>query len=129
MIKTTLATLDQVFADVREGLLETVGVGCVLSIEDRCSAILKLPENTDAEQIARAIDLENVEAWLDETGRVHVALSPWFSTKDVDQTVLSPVKVIHVLLGIHATDNAPPKTFKEKILSSVVEIMKLQKNS
>lgn len=128
-MKTTLATLDAVFADVREGLLETVGVECVLSVEDRCSAILHLPENADTELIARAIDLENVEAWLDENKRVHVALSPWFSTKDTDQTVLSPVKVIHVLLGIHACDLPPTKTFKEKIFSSIAEIMKLQKNS
>ncbi len=128
-MKATLATLDAVFAEVREGLLETVGVDCELSVKECCSAILNLPENTDTEKIARAIDLENIEAWLDENGRVHIALSPWFSTKDVDQTILSPVKVIHVLLGIHAADAAQPKSFKERILSSVADIMKLQKNS
>ena len=129
LMKTTLATLEAVFDDVREGLLETVGVGCELSIEGKCSFVLNLPENTDTEQIARAIDLENVEAWRDATGRVHVALSPWLSTKDVDQTVLCPVKVIHVLLGIHATDNAAPPTFKEKIFSAVADIMNIQKKT
>ncbi len=125
-MKATLATLDAVFADVRGGLLETVGVDCVLSIEEKCSFVLSLPVKTDTEQIARAIDLENIEAWCDDEKRVHVCLSPWFSTKDVDQTVLSPVKVIHVLLGVHASDAAQPKTFKEKVLSSVAEIMNLQ---
>lgn len=130
LIKATSAALDAVYADVRQGLLETVGVDCALAVdEERCAVVLNLPEGTDTEQIARAIDLENVEAWRDEAGRVCVGISPWFSTKDVDQTVLSPVKVIHVLLGIHASDAAQPKTFKEKILSSVAEIMNLQKNS
>lgn len=123
----TLTTLEAVFADVRGGLLETVGVDCVLSIEEKCSFVLDLPEGTDTEQIARAIDMENVEAWSDATGRVHVALSPWFSTKDVDQSVLSPVKAIHVLIGIHAADNAPPPSFGQKIMSTVAEIMNIQK--
>ena len=127
LMKATLATLEAVFADVRGGLLETVGVDCVLSIEEKCSFVLSLPEETNTEQIARAIDLENVEAWRGENGRVHVALSPWLSTRDVDQTVLCPVKVIHVLLGIHAADNAAPPTFGQKILSTVAEIMNLQK--
>ncbi len=128
LIKATEAAIAAVFADVREGLSETVGVGCALIVDESCAVVLDLPDGTDAEQIARAIDMENVEAWLDETGRARVGISPWFSAKDVDQTVLSTVKVIHVLVGIHASDNAPPKSFKEKILSSVAEIMKLQKN-
>lgn len=127
LIKATLTTLDAVYADVRGGLLETVGVDGVLSIAECCSIVLNLPDGCNTEQIARAIDLENIEAWQDENGRVHVALSPWFSTKDVDQTVLCTVKVIHVLLGIHAIDNAAPPTFGQKILSTVAEIMNLQK--
>lgn len=128
-MKATQAAIDAVYADVRQGLLETVGVDCALVVEDRCSIVLNLPDGTDTEQIARAIDLENVEAWRDDAGRVHVGISPWFSTKDVDQTVLSPVKVIHVLLGIHASDQTQPKTFKEKILAAAAEIINLQKNS
>ena len=127
LIKAALATLEAVFDDVRGGLMETVGVNCTLSIEDKCSFVLDLPEEVDTAQIAQAVDLENVEAWRDENGRVHVALSPWLSTKDVDQTVLCPVKVIHVLLGIHATDNAAPPSFGQKILSTVAEIMNIQK--
>jgi hypothetical protein len=86
-----------------------------------------LPDGAETEKIARAIDLENIESWRDEAGRVHVCLSPWFSTKDVDQTVLSTVKVIHVLLGIHASDSAEAITFGRKIMLSVAEIMNIQK--
>jgi hypothetical protein len=121
------AALEAVFADVRGGLRETVGIDCVLLIGERCSVVLDLPAETDTKTIARAIDLENVESWNDETERVHIAVSPWFSTKDVDQTVLSTVKVIHVLLGIHATDNAEPKTFGQKILANIAEVMNLRK--
>ena len=126
LVKATQAAIDAVYSDVRIGLRETVGVDCALKIDERCSVVLDLPDGTDTEQIARAIDLENVEAWHD-SGRVHVGIGPWFSTKDVDQTVLSSVKVIHVLLGIHATDQAQPKTFKQKLLSSVADIMAAQK--
>ena len=127
LMKATEAAIDAVFADVRQGLRETVGVDCILEIDERCSVVLDLPDGTDAEKIARAIDMENIEAWRDETERVHVCLSPWFSTKDVDQTVLSAVKVIHVLLGVHAADNAAPPTLKQKIFGAVAEIMSLQK--
>ena len=127
LMKATQTAIDAVYHDVREGLRETVGVNCRLVIGERCSVVLDLPGGTDAEQIARAIDLENIEAWRDETERVHVGLSPWFSTKDVDQTVLSAVKVIHVLLGIHAADNAAPPTLKQKIFGAVSEIMSIQK--
>jgi hypothetical protein len=125
----TLVTLDQVFRDVREGLLETVGVDCTLVIDEVCSVALVLPEDVDAETVASAIDLENVESWRDGSGKVHIGLSPWFSTKDVDQTVLAAVKVIHVLLGIHATDTAKPKTFKQKLLGSIAEVMQIQKDT
>jgi len=132
MLAATLEVLTAVAKDAREGLLETVGVGSELSMDGgRCSMVLDLPENADAQEIARAIDLENVEAWRDERGKVHVGLSPWFSTKDVDQTVLSAVKVIHVMLGIHASDAdaLKPKTLKQKLLSSVIEVMQIQKGA
>ncbi len=129
LFEATRNALEAVFQDVRIGLRETVGVDCVLAIDERCSVVLDLPETANAEQVAEAIDLENVEAWIDETRRVHVGISPWSSTKDVDQTVLAPVKVIHVLLGIHATDTEKPKTFGQKILSSVAEIISLQKKN
>lgn len=127
LMKATLTTLDAVFADVRQGLRETVGIDCELVVDGRCSVVLNLPAETDTETIARAIDLENIEAWRDESGRVHVGISPWFSTKEVDQTVLSPVKVIHVMLGVHASDSAEPKTFGQKVFGAVAEIMSLQK--
>lgn len=129
LLTATRAALDAVFADVREGLRETVGINCSLEIGERCSIVLDLPAGTDTKQIATAIDLENVEAWLDDAERVCVGISPWLSTKDVDQTVLSAVKVIHVLLGVHASDTPQPRTLKQKFLSAVAEIADLQKKS
>jgi hypothetical protein len=129
LLDVTQATLEAVFRDVRMGLLETVGVDCSLVVGDICSVRLDLAEGTDTKKVARAIDLENIEAWCDESGQVHIAINPWYSTKDVDQTVLSAVKVIHVLLGIHASDAARPKTFKQKLLGSIAEIMQIQKGA
>jgi hypothetical protein len=132
MLAATSEVLTAVAKDVREGLLETVGVDSELSMDEgRCSMVLDLPEDADAEEIARAIDLENVEAWRDGRGKVRIALSPWYLTKDVDQTVLSAVKVIHVMLGIHASDAdaLKPKTLKQKLLSSVMEVMQIQKGA
>lgn len=77
---------------MRAGLLETVGVDCQLVIDDYCSITLNLPEGTDTQLVARAIDLENVEAWLDESKKVHIAINPWYSTKDVDQIVLCAIE-------------------------------------
>jgi D-Tyr-tRNAtyr deacylase len=128
MLKATVEVLTAIAKDVRGGLLETVGVESSFSMDDgRCSVVLELPVGTDTELVARAIDLENVEAWRDDAGKVHVGINPWYSTKDVDQTVLCTIKVIHVLLGIHATDTEQPKTFKQKLLSSVADIMAAQK--
>jgi hypothetical protein len=130
MIAATREALMAIARDVREGLLETVGVESSLILDDeRCSMVLELPEGTDTELVARAIDLENVEAWRDGAGKVHVGVNPWYSTKDVDQTVLCTIKVIHVLLGIHASDQPQPKTFKQKLLSSVADILAAQKSA
>lgn len=130
MLRATREVLNAIAKDVRGGLLETVGVESSLSIDDgRCSMILQLPEGIDTELVARAIDAENVEAWTDEQKRVHVAINPWYSTKDVDQTVLCAIKVIHVLLGIHASDAPQPKTFKQKLLSSIAEVMQIQQGT
>lgn len=129
LMKATKAVLESIAADVRGGLLETVGVESEFSADDGCcSMILQLPEGTDTELIARAIDAENVEAWRDDGGKVHVAVNPWYSTKDVDQTVLSAIKVIHVLLGMHANAEPQPKTLKQKLLKSFSEIMEIQKS-
>ena len=106
LAQATQQALAAVARDVVSGLQETVGLRSRWDTElvdnAKCSVILELPRNTDPEFIAKAIDLENVEAWCDENKQVHVAIGPWYSTKDVDQVVLSVTKVIHVLLGMHA---------------------------
>jgi hypothetical protein len=106
LAQATQQALAAVARDVVSGLQETVGLpsqwGEEFAEHAKCSVILDLPSEANPEFIARAIDLENVEAWCDENRRVHVAIGPWYSTKDVDQVVLSVTKVIHVLLGMHA---------------------------
>lgn len=132
MLAATEAVLKSIAADMRVGLLETVGVESSFSIEgERCSMVLELPKETDTEYIARAIDAENVEAWRDEAGRVRVGVNPWYSTKDVDQAVLCAIKVIHVILGIHASDAdaLKPKTLGQKLRSSLAEILAIQNES
>lgn len=90
--------------DVRLGLLETVGISAEWAEQgESASVVITLPKGADTKFIAKAIDLENVEAWCDEQEQVHVAISPWYTTKDVDQVVLAITKVVHVLLGLHAS--------------------------
>ncbi len=106
LAQATQQALAAVARDVVSGLQETVGIrsrwGTEFTEHAKCSVILELPSDADSEFIAKAIDLENVEAWCDENKQVCVAIGPWYSTKDIDQVVLSVTKVVHVLLGMHA---------------------------
>lgn len=124
MLEATLATLEAIAADVHLGLLETVGIESRLVDGERSSVEIELPQGADIEMIARAIDVENVEAWS-ENGKVRVGVGPWYTTKDVDQVVLCVTKVVHVMLGLHAP---PPKqSVWRRTLSAAVEILELQK--
>lgn len=131
LLTATRKTLLAVAADVRAGLLETVGVESSLQETEKCSMMLALPDKAETAALARAIDAENVEAWCDAQGQVHIGISPWYSTKDVDQTVLSAIKVIHVLLGLHASDseNVQTRTFSQKLLKAVSDVMLIQQNA
>lgn len=103
LFEATQMALAAVAKDVKLGLLETVGVESRWDEEgDRASVVIILPISTDTKFIAKAIDLENVEAWCDEKGQIHAGIGPWYTTKDVDQVVLAITKVVHVLLGLHA---------------------------
>lgn len=101
-----LNVLAAIAADVKRGLLETVGLESEWWTEksERASVVVYLPENVDAEYVAEAVDLENLEAWLDAEKRFHVAISPWYSTKDVDQTVLCVIKVVSRFTGLLDVD-------------------------
>ncbi len=133
----TNRVLASVAADVRTGLAETVGVRAALDLSERASVIIDLPSthgDFQPDYIARAIDMENVEAWCDEANRVHVALCPWYSTKDVDQVVLAITKVVHVLLGLHATDAQQTgaddrSSLWRRLLTGAAEIAALQKSA
>jgi hypothetical protein len=127
MFAATFNVLKEIAKDVSEGLLETVGVESEFSIDGRrASVLLKLPSGADIAMIAHAIALENADAWCDEGGRVHLGINPWFSTKDIDQTVLCAIKVIHVLLGLHAVPKVKASTLKQRIIRSISEILKIQ---
>ncbi len=117
LFNATRQTLAAISQDIANGLAETVGLRCAwgteLEPDARCSVVVELPADTDVETIARAVDLENVEAWCDEKNELHVAIGPWYSIKDVDQVVLSITKVVHVKLGLHASD-------KQRVQAAVV---------
>jgi len=131
----TRRKLAAVAADVHAGLSETVGVGATLSEGERASVVVELPTLPDEftpNYLARAIDSENVEAWCDKRGRVHVAIGPRYSTKDIDQVVLSITKVVHVLLGLHATDSLraggeSQTSFWRRLPAAAMDIIALQK--
>lgn len=95
-------TLAAIAADVRQGLLEIVGLESEWWTDDseKSSVVVNLPENINSEYVAEAIDLENLESWLDDEKRLHVAISPFYTTKDVDQTVLCVVKVVCQFTGL-----------------------------
>lgn len=97
-------SLAAIAADVSVGLSETVGVKAAWCDGEPASVVIEIPPEADPRFVARAIDLENVEAWCDEAGAVHVGIHPWHSVKDTDQTVLAVTKVLHVRYGLHAPD-------------------------
>jgi hypothetical protein len=132
LLRVTREALEAVAEDVRQGLLETVGVNSRMGEGERCAVVIELPAGTDTEMIARAIDLENVEAWSGDDGQVHVAIGPWYSTKDVDQVVLTTTKVVHVLLGLHASssiERAGKQTLAQRLMQSVADVLILLKPS
>lgn len=134
LLIVTKQTLDAIAADVHQGLLETVGVNSSYEINDRCSVVVELPLQieADTDYLARAIDAENLEAWCDDLKRIHVAIGPWYSTKDVDQVVLCVTKVLHVELGLHASDKSAseqPKSKMQRVMSAVADILTIQKRS
>ena len=98
--------LAAVAADVRRGLLETVGLESEWWTDDpeRASVVISLPPEIDPAYAARAIDLENLEAWTDADGRLHVAIGAYYSTKDADQVVLCAIKVLSEYTGLLDVD-------------------------
>lgn len=113
LLHAAQTALASIAADIHTGLQQTVGASAewidqVDGRDARASVVIGgLPADADVQMIARAIDLENVEAWMDEDSRVRVGISLWMTTKDVDQTVLAVTKVLHVKYGMHAAHIEP----------------------
>lgn len=113
LLHAAQTALASIAADVHAGLQQTVGataewVSEINENDPRASiAIGGLPTDADVEMIARAVDLENVEAWLDEDSRVRIGISLWMTTNDIDQIVLAVTKVLHVKYGMHAAHIEP----------------------
>ncbi len=130
--RATREALQAVAEDVEQGLLDTVGIRSRMVEGERAAMAIALPPDADPAFIAQAIDLENVEAWLGEDGEAHIAIGPWYSTKDVDQVVLTITKVVHVLLGLHSVCALPPPEkhgLAERLKHSVAEVLTLLKAS
>lgn len=130
LFAATQQVLAAIAEDVRQGLLETVGIHSRPTSGPKCAIILELAPNTDAAVIAAAIDRENVEAWC-ANGKVHVAIGPWYTTKDVDQVVLSVTKVMHVMLGLHAApvcELPGAKSLSQRLLAAATQVLTLQRH-
>ena len=96
-----------VAADGRKGISEIVGLDSEWWTDNQnvASVVVYLPEDVDAEYVARAVNLENLEAWLDDEKRFHIAKSPFYTMKDIDQTVLCVVKVVCQFTGLIGIDS------------------------
>jgi hypothetical protein len=105
--------LSAIAADVWRGLLETVGLDSEWWTEEdeQASFVVYLPANIDCDYVAKAVNLENLEAWLDGERRLHFAISPFYTTKDVDRTVLCLVKVVCQFTGLIDVDSNPDELY------------------
>jgi hypothetical protein len=100
LVEATRYALASVASDVREGLMETTGLESIWVEGAVASVVVELPSGVDPGFAAKAIDLENLEAWLDDAGKLHVAIGPWYSARDVDQVILCVIKVLHEFTGL-----------------------------
>jgi hypothetical protein len=106
LIAATQNVLAAVAEDVCLGFKETVGLNAEWFTEkdEKSSVVVYLPENIDVDYVVEAVNLENLECWKDEENRFHVAISPWFTTKEVDHVVLCTIKVVHEFTGLLFVD-------------------------
>jgi hypothetical protein len=108
LLDATQNALAAVAEDVCIGFKLTVGLDAEWCLEraERTSVILHLPENADIDYVVEAVNLENLECWKDEQNRFHVAIGPWFTTKEVDHVVLCTIKIVHEYTGLLHADMA-----------------------
>lgn len=106
LIAAVQNALAAVAEDVCLGFKETVGLEAEWFTDkaEKSSVVVYLPENVDVDYIVEAVNLENLECWKDEENRFNVAISPWFTTKEVDHVVLCTIKVVHEFTGLLFVD-------------------------
>jgi hypothetical protein len=87
---------------VAQGIVDAIGLSAWPS-PDNDGVWVELPPGADLGEIARAIELEGAAA-RPAAGVPYLLLpvQPWFDLEEIDQTILCCLKVVHVLLGVHA---------------------------
>lgn len=108
LFDATQNALAAVAEDICIGFKLTVGLNAYWFLEatEKTSVIVEIPENIDLDYVVEAVNAENLECWKDEQNRFHVAIGPYFSTKEVDHVVLCTIKVVHEFTGLLFVDMA-----------------------
>jgi hypothetical protein len=89
---------------VAQGLVEALGVKA-WPCPDRIGVWVQLPNDSDVNEVAKAVRLEGASARPASDGNyLLLDVQPWFDEQEVEQTVLCCAKVLHVMLGIHPPD-------------------------
>ena len=102
LVQQMTALQQAVAQQVVQGLFETLGMTARLT-DDLDGVALVLDDDVHLGFVVESINLEG--AWSEVRGeQVVLLVQPWFSAEEIDQTILSAVKVLHVLLGIHPPD-------------------------
>lgn len=85
-----------------QGLRETLHIETSIA-DDLDGVLVPLDDDVDPGWVAEAINLEGAWATVREP-HLLLLVQPWFNAEEIDQTILSCVKVLHVLLGMHPPD-------------------------
>lgn len=102
LVQQMTALQQAVAQQVAQGLYETLGMTAQVT-RDLDGVALTLDDDVHLGFVAESINLEG--AWSEvRDEQVILLVQPWFSAEEIDQTILSAVKVMHVLLGIHPPD-------------------------
>jgi hypothetical protein len=89
---------------VAHGIVDAIGLNAWPS-PDHDGVWVELPAGSDIAHVAQSIELEGAAARpADGVPYLLLLVQPWFDAEEIDQTILCCLKVVHVLLGVHAPD-------------------------